>query len=124
MRWLSQDAGFVHITLFTTCAIDDFALHQSPTPLTLQYLRKALSYVKAKISEHEGYKADTILIVVMTLAFMATMFEDLDAAGAHIEGLQQLVELRGGHNYLKDNPKTYFKIERYVSDHRNCDCDS
>jgi hypothetical protein len=112
VRWLSEDAGFVHITLFTTCAIDDFALHQPPTPLTLQYLRKALSYVTTKLSEQEGYKADTILIIVMTLAFIATMFEDLDAVSAHIEGLQQLVRLRGGHQYLKSHAKTYFKIER------------
>ncbi|PSN65089.1 hypothetical protein BS50DRAFT_622392 [Corynespora cassiicola Philippines] len=112
VRWLSQDAGFVHITLFTTCAIDDFALHQQPTALTVQYLNKALSYVNKKLSETEGYKADTILIIVMTLAFVATMFQDLDAVSAHIGGLRQLVQLRGGRQYLISNPKTYFKIER------------
>lgn len=71
------------------------------------------------ISEHEGYRADTIMIVIMTLAFLATMFEDLDAGSAHIEGLQQLVHLRGGRQFLMENPKTYFKIERYVSDLKN-----
>ncbi|KAF2003791.1 hypothetical protein P154DRAFT_486527 [Amniculicola lignicola CBS 123094] len=112
VRWLSQDAGFVHITLFTTCAIDDFMQHQAPTTLTLQYLRQSLVYVNSKLSEHEGYKLDTIIVVVMTLAFMGTMFEDLDAASAHIKGLQRLVQLRGGHQYLMKNPKIYFKIER------------
>jgi hypothetical protein len=112
VRWLSQDAGFVHITLFTTCAIDDFITQQPQTLQTTRYLRNVLSYLNAKLSEEDSYNSDSILVVVLTLAFIGTMLEDFEAVRTHIRGLHQLVRLRGGHEYLNEHPQLYFKIER------------
>lgn len=112
MHLLSQDDGFVHVTLFTTCAIDDFISQQTQTLQTSRYLSNVLSYLNAKLSERNAYNSDSVLIVVLTLAYIGTMFEDFEAVRTHIQGLHQLVRLRGGLEYLNKQPKLYFKIER------------
>ena len=85
------------------------------SPLTCSHLRQTLLYLNAKLSDPAGHTLDSTIFMIITLAITAAMFEEHRVTSTHIRGLQEIVKLRGGYEFLKSFPKIHFKIERQES---------
>jgi len=114
-HWLFQDVAFLHSILLTICAIHDSVRAQPLARITRFHLQRTLHLLNRKLAERDGYRIDSTVHVVITLALMAGLFGDHAAAQSHMSGLRQIVRLRGGLEQLRRTPKLHFTIDRYLS---------
>ncbi|KAK4952428.1 hypothetical protein LTR10_009234 [Elasticomyces elasticus] len=110
LPWLFQDKAFLHSTLLAVAALQDLRMKRPPSKTTLFHLKKTLGSLNHTLGTSWGHHADAIIWIILTLAWLAAMFGDQAAAATHMTGLRRLVELRGGQEYLRQQPKQHFKL--------------
>jgi hypothetical protein len=79
------------------------------------HLRRTLYFLNEKLAQENAWLDDSTVYVIIMLTLMAVSFGDYAAAGAHMDGLRRIVELRGGVKYLESTPKLHYKLDRYVA---------
>jgi hypothetical protein len=117
-RLVFTDAAYVNSILCSTSAIHDISSptwNGQPGRRTTFYLRETLSLLRKKLDQGNVQEDEAMLFAVIQLAMLAAVFGDWDAAIAHFSGLQKMVQLRGGTEFLSVRPKLRFKLDRYVS---------
>ncbi|KAK4897731.1 hypothetical protein LTR27_004503 [Elasticomyces elasticus] len=110
LPWLFQDKAFLHSTLLAVAALQDLRMKRPPSKTTLFHLKKTLGSLNHTLGTSWGHHSDAIIWIILTLAWLAAMFGDQAAAATHMAGLRRLVELRGGQEYLRQQPKQHFKL--------------
>ncbi|KAI8181834.1 hypothetical protein K4K51_001578 [Colletotrichum sp. SAR 10_75] len=83
--------------------------------LTQFHLRRTISLLNKSLSQKNSHENEVIFHVILTLAMIASLWGDFDSAAVHLSGLQQIVRLRGGLEYLHRFPKLHFKLDRHAS---------
>jgi hypothetical protein len=111
-EFVNQEQAFLTSSLLTASAINDHVMQQPPSILTIKHLRDALKYLNSQISQLNARNFFSVMFTVITLGNMAAMFGDYSAASMHIRGLERIVSMQGGKEYLRDFPKFHFKINR------------
>jgi hypothetical protein len=111
---LFHDSAFLRAALFTSSAINDLAIssRREPSRETSFYLRQTLLALHSKLDTRDAHRADSTILVVITLALLSIVFGDWVAASAHMAGLHRVVELCGGLKFLRQRAKLHHKIER------------
>ncbi|CAI0645160.1 unnamed protein product [Colletotrichum noveboracense] len=110
--WILQDQIFLHSILFCSSAIQDRTKYAPSGKLTQFHLRRTISLLNKSLSQKNSYENEAIFHVILTLAMIASLWGDFDSAAVHLSGLQQIVRLRGGLEYLHRFPKLHFKLDR------------
>ncbi|KAF2799741.1 hypothetical protein K505DRAFT_413483 [Melanomma pulvis-pyrius CBS 109.77] len=110
--WPFYDVTFFHAAMLTTSATNDFMLKRPMTKTTYFHLRRTLHFLNQKLCEEDAFLVDSTVYVIVMLTLMAATFGDSNAAGAHMSGLQRIVKLRGGMEYLRCTPKLHYKLDR------------
>ncbi|CAH0022284.1 unnamed protein product [Clonostachys rhizophaga] len=59
-------------------------------------INKAMAELRKKFTEANFIITDSVLLTVLCLALISDMFGDIDATRKHLNGLWQLIKLRGG----------------------------
>jgi hypothetical protein len=113
--WPFYDVTFFHAALLVTSATNDYFLSRSLSQATVFHLRRTLHFLNKKLAHEDAWLEDSNVYVIVMLTLMAVSFGDYTAAGAHMDGLRRIVELRGGIEYLQSTPKLHYKLDRYVT---------
>jgi hypothetical protein len=113
--WPFYDVTFFHAALLITSATDDYLLSRNLSKTTVFHLRRTLYFLNEKLAQENAWLDDSTVYVIIMLTLMAVSFGDYAAAGAHMDGLRRIVELRGGVKYLESTPKLHYKLDRYVA---------
>ena len=111
-RWIFEDSIFLQTALLTTSAFVDL---QAGLPLqltTVTRLRKTLRLLNQRLAEEDGYERDVTILIIVILTTVAVIFNDSVAVKAHLNGLDQIVQLRSASPI---NPKLLLKLDQYVS---------
>lgn len=114
-RLVFTDAAYLNSILCSTSAIHDLASptwNGQPGRTTALYLCKTLSLLRDRVGQRNVMEDEAMLYAVIQLAVLAAVFGDWEAAIAHISGLQKIVQLRGGIEFLRARPKLRFKLDR------------
>ena len=109
-----HNAAFRHACILTASSFDDFLSKRPATPITYRHLHRSLALLNDNLSERDAHLSDANVAIVRILALTAQLFGDHAAAASHLSGLMKIIELRGGVQYLRCNPKLYSKIDRYI----------
>ena len=104
------DDAFFHSILLATYALHDFMMRRPLAKTSRFHLGQTLSLLNEKLSDDKAYLLDSTIYVMLCLTVMAGIFGDYAATSAHISGLQRIVHLRGGIDYLRVQPKLHFKL--------------
>lgn len=111
-EFLVTDAIFLYATLFTTKAFFDYLRQGTFGSDTMKYLGSSLALLRDKLSDSDAQPSNGTIAAVVSLALMADKFGDVDSAEKHIQGLSQMVNLRGGIKSFQTNPQLQLKICR------------
>ncbi|KAF2636854.1 hypothetical protein P280DRAFT_472739 [Massarina eburnea CBS 473.64] len=106
------DESFLLSSLLSACCMNDYVMGQSPSALTIRHLRKLLMRLNSQLSNVNSKNIWAVIFTVLTLGNVASVFSDYNAATMHIQGLERIVELHCGKEYLREYPKFHFKIDR------------
>lgn len=110
---LVNDLVALHSILAASSAVTDLIRHENnPGPDTGFYLGKTVSILSKTLDRNDAYQEESVLYAVTTLALVAAVFGDWEAAAAHLTGLQRIVQLRGGLEFLSTRTKLHFKLDR------------
>jgi hypothetical protein len=93
---LAQHPGILHTTLFATQAFHDLAVGQAYGTVARHHLAKALGHLQKSLDDQQEAMGLSTMAIVTALAMAAVVAGDLDTAIKHMDGLQKIVELRGG----------------------------
>jgi hypothetical protein len=133
--WLIHDEAFYYSALFSASAMQDLMLDPPRSPYrsgaTLAYLGRTLEALARKLSptrcrsgssgagldagvevEVEAWRSNATAYTVMSLAVVANMAGEREVAGQHVRGLYRMLNLRGGYEHLRREPKFHFKVDR------------
>ncbi|KAF1998496.1 hypothetical protein P154DRAFT_621637 [Amniculicola lignicola CBS 123094] len=111
-----NDPLFSHAMTFIRSAIQDLALvNQRPSHITYNHLSQTLALLNKDLSTEAAYQKETTLHIVIMLTLLSVVFRDWNAAGAHMNGLMRIIDLRGGASYLNTRPKMRYQIDRLTT---------
>lgn len=126
-RWLLDDAAYFHSLLFTVSAFQDI-INSGPegalsgqnlstqfSRRTQLHLRRSMELLRESIQDRDRQMEDVTAAVVVSMAMMADAIGDDDACEAHVNGLREMVRLRGGMKAFSHNRQLQIKISRYVT---------
>lgn len=114
---LLADVLYLHSTLFSVEAFLDSSMGRGSSSLTQFHLSKTLRLLQERLNAPGDPRsiADATIMVVSVLALTAELHGDVDAAGAHMQGLQRMILLRGGLDKLRfENSRLPAKVCRSV----------
>ena len=110
---LRSDALFMHSIMATGTALHDFAIKTpGPTRQTAVQLHNTLSLLRVKLLDPLAYREEAVVHAVLSLAMLAGGFGHWGATVVHLQGLQRIVGLNGGAEFLARWPKLCFKLGR------------
>ncbi|KAE8369789.1 hypothetical protein BDV27DRAFT_120206 [Aspergillus caelatus] len=99
---ISQSPAMVHSIMFAAQAFHDMSLGASYGPVTRFHLAKTLQYLQQSLGDRiEATKSSTMTVVGL-LSLAGIIAGDLESAAKHMDGLQRMIELRGGWDSLID----------------------
>ncbi|USP79200.1 uncharacterized protein yc1106_06474 [Curvularia clavata] len=113
--WLFMDTMFLHSILCASYASKEFKSPHwkgNPGVRTTFHLQATLSSLRVKMQETHAYQDESVLRVIINLALLAITFGDWVAGATHLEGLLEIVQLRGDAAFLKGRPTLHFKLDR------------
>ncbi len=114
---LFTDALCLHSVLSTAYAVADLSkpdCNGLPSRKVSSHLRETLGLLARKMDDAKAAQDESILFVVLNLALLAALYGDWMAAAAHYAGLQRIIQLRGGLQFVRARPKLFLKLCRYV----------
>ncbi|KAK4228103.1 hypothetical protein QBC38DRAFT_476161 [Podospora fimiseda] len=112
LDYLAHDRAYLACVLFAAQAFLDWARDRKIGKLSLQHLNSAMHNLRQTLAESSQTPTDSTLAVVVTLSMMSDVMQDYDAAKKHVEGLYQLIQMRGGIRTLQYNPQLQVKVLR------------
>jgi hypothetical protein len=127
--WACTDTVYLHSLLFAVSAFHDLlgvTSHDlSParrsdltsyyfSPRTLRHLRRTMQLLQERLQDSARQLEDATASVVITLAMMADVVGDSQASKTHVDGLREMVRLRGGMKSMQSNRDVQLKLCRYV----------
>jgi hypothetical protein len=83
------------------------------SPVAIQHLSNSLKYVRERLESKEAL-SDSTMGIVMSLITQEQCRQQHSAARVHMEGLAQMIELRGGLESLEGCPPVLLKACKYV----------
>ncbi|KAE8165719.1 hypothetical protein BDV40DRAFT_257392 [Aspergillus tamarii] len=92
----------VHSIMFAAQAFHDMSLGASYGPLTRFHLAKTLQYLQQSLEDSVEATTSSTMTVVGLLSLAGIIAGDLESAAKHMDGLQRIIELRGGWGTLID----------------------
>ncbi|KAH7557909.1 hypothetical protein BM1_05181 [Bipolaris maydis] len=113
--WLFTDTTFLHSMLCASYAIKDFKSPQSkgnPGVQTTFHLQETLSLLRIKMQKAFAHQDESVLRVIINLTLLAIGFGDWATAATHLEGLREIVQLRGDAAFLEERPTLHYKLDR------------
>lgn len=112
---LSRDPAYVHTVLYVAQAYFAFVKSQtSLSPMAIMHMNKTMIILRNKLAEANPVLTDSTIYTVLALASVSEALDDLDTAKQHLNGLHQLIRLRGGISALAQKPSLQIKCCRYV----------
>jgi len=111
---LNMHPALIHSMLFTAQAFRDTTLGYTLNNTAQFHLAKSLRYLQQSLDDKRESTSYPTLIVVTSLASAALMLGDLESAQKHMNGLQRILELRGGLHSLGKGSMLEHKIQSYV----------
>jgi len=110
-----MDSLFLYSTLYTTQGFFDVIRRGVFGADTIKYLGMSLALLRDKLATDSNVQTSNVTIAaVVSLALMADKFGDVESARKHVQGLYQMVHLRGGIKTFQNNPQLQVKVCRYV----------
>ncbi|KAK1523782.1 uncharacterized protein CCOS01_08869 [Colletotrichum costaricense] len=110
--WLLTDAAFLHSILFTVGLMNDTVKGDSPSKHTNFHIWKTLQLLNQNIADQDMALADSTIATIVSMCMVAEIFGQRDNAAAHIQGMRQIVKLRGGIESFSHNLQLQVKICR------------
>ena len=109
MDWvylLGMDAAGLHITAFAMEAFIDKVLHRqerTTNQAATLHLQKGLTLLRERLlgEDNEVKTSDTTIAVVLKLTSASNFVGDFQASKKHMEGIREMVDLRGGLDVFK-----------------------
>jgi len=122
---LASDASFLHVTAFSAGAFIDMALRQRTdqqasinSQESIMHFLKGVRLLREKLllRDEEEILSDATVSIVLTLANCAYGTGDYETGRRHLEGLRNILKLRGGLVSLKGQfgKKLLLQVLRYV----------
>lgn len=125
-QWLFQDMAYFSSVLFVASSFQDIytATQTSTTmkpsadlslrlsPRTTHYLRRTIALLQERLQDPSLSVEDISIATVVSLALVADACGDADSARAHVNGLKQMVRMRGGVKGMMSNRHVLSKICR------------
>lgn len=102
----------IHSILFTAQAFRDAMLQDPCGEVARYHLAQCLSYLQQSLDDEKNATTDTNMYVVVSLATSAAFLGDLESAKKHMDGLYQMVRLRGGLASLGPGSMLEYKTQR------------
>ncbi|KAK7750566.1 hypothetical protein SLS62_007542 [Diatrype stigma] len=113
-QWLFQnDLTFVHAIMSVISVFKD-PRRGSWSPSTHFHLQRTIRHLNEELSRGTAVslrRSSTIYIVGL-LAVVAAILGNYAELGVHLSGLQQIVQLCGGRDFLHSMPGLHFELER------------
>jgi len=114
VEYLAYDRAYLHSVLCATRGFYDFALGGVFGEKAIHHLNKTLHTLGQNLAGGELATSDSTISTVLTLAMLSDVMNDNSAAKKHMQGLYQLVQLRGGISGLRHNTELQSKVLRYT----------
>ncbi|KAH7322685.1 hypothetical protein B0I35DRAFT_185908 [Stachybotrys elegans] len=125
-RWLLEDPAYLNSALFNVSIFHDIIarrslkpsqveianVHQLFSPRSWRYLRRTIKLLQERIEDKSTQAKDSTAAVVVSLAMTAELVGDDKAFNIHVEGLKNMVRMRGGLDTFPINSKMQIKICR------------
>lgn len=123
-RWLFEAESYLQSILFSVSAFQDILSTGSAksitthnvainfSPRTRLYLGKTMKLLQKQIQDCHMPLHDSTVAVVISLAMIADAVGDSTACKTHVEGLKQIVRIRGGLSSFRNNRHIQMKICR------------
>ncbi|KXX77080.1 hypothetical protein MMYC01_206332 [Madurella mycetomatis] len=112
VEYLAYDRAYVHSVLFAAQGFFDYVREARFGNVTMRHLTSALNMLRQNLLSKDLATSDSTISTVLTLTLMADILGDTDAARQHIQGLYQMVSLRGGIRSLGYNSELQSKVLR------------
>lgn len=111
---LAQSPAMVHSMLFTAQAFRDVMLRMPIGEVAQVHLSQSLHYLQQSLNDTDFATSTTTMAVVTSLATTAAFFGEFDTAKKHMDGLYQMVNLRGGLGAFGSGSMVAYKAQRYI----------
>lgn len=114
--YMISDVCCLHSMMFSVRAFAEGALHNQLSRPACFHYAQTLQLLQARLNEIDQTFAtsDPTIMVVINLAAAAELMEDFAAVENHIEGLEKIVNLRGGVQALNTHNNIQVKVCRWV----------
>jgi hypothetical protein len=102
--------------MFLVRAFADGVLHDALSRLARFHYAQTLQHLQARLDESDQTLAisDSTIMVIFFLASVAELTKDFAAVATHINGLEKIVNLRGGVRALNTHNNIQVKVCRWV----------
>jgi hypothetical protein len=125
-RWLLEDPAYLNSALFNVSIFHDIVARRNRKPSQVEiasaqelfsprswrYLRRTINLLQERIENKSTQDKDSTAAVVVSLAMTAELVGDDKAFNIHVEGLKNIVRMRGGLDAFPINSKMQIKICR------------
>jgi hypothetical protein len=99
--------------LWTTQAYFDWLQGDALSPTALFHEGKTLQLLQDRINDPQLAIRDTTIAVVVTLVMVSALVGHVSVVKKHMQGLNQIITLRGGMRELEKNAQLQIKVCRY-----------
>lgn len=112
-QYLLSDAACHHSILWTTQAYFDWIQGNTLSATALFHEAKTLQLLQCRINDPDAALRDTTITVVVTLVMVSALVGHASVVKKHMQGLHQIITLRGGMRELQKNAQLQIKVCRY-----------
>ncbi|KAK0707109.1 hypothetical protein B0T26DRAFT_756497 [Lasiosphaeria miniovina] len=111
VEYLAYDSAYFHSILFSSQAFMDYSRESRFGPYLIVHCNNTMNSLRENLNSDRA-TADSTLAVVLALTLMAEVLGEREAAKKHMDGLYQLVDLRGGLKSMVKSKQLQNKICR------------
>lgn len=112
VEYLAYDAAYVHSIICATQSFFDFVGQARFGEKAIHHLNRSLHTLRQNLADNQLATSDSTISTVITLALLSDVMGDATAATNHMQGLYQLVNIRGGIPGLRHNSELQSKVLR------------
>ncbi|KAK4120924.1 hypothetical protein N657DRAFT_692803 [Parathielavia appendiculata] len=112
LEYMTYDQAYLHSVLCSTQGFFDFVREAKFGPKVIYYLNKTLQTLREHLADDELATSNSTISTVLTLVMLSDVMDDTAAAKNHLQGLYQLVNIRGGILALQNHMDLQAKVLR------------
>lgn len=112
---LSRDATYSQVVLHTAQTYFDTVKSGIYGPNAMRHMNRAMLVLRKKLLHGNEAISDSTIFAITTIAMASEIFGDLESAKKHLNGLYQVLHVRGGIITLAHSRLLQFKCFRFVS---------